>query len=378
MAVVQDSAGQEKADAPRAEGVQGVAETEPAEEVEEALPRAEDFPPWPVMPDVDIVHSEEPIAVTELLEPRSGSVYGRHRELIVPGFVAIVRIEHQPRESGLNLSPEQNYEQTTLRLLASEPGSRMSAEQRRFVGIARWLQVESRVTGGPCQEYVLYAVSRPDAELMVQAFMEAFLAKRRKAYEELRQSLTSWRQALDTIEMEIETELLATRDEAARREQLRAGTTYQSADDAKADIVALTEKLRDVEIDIAGIEAMRAAIGQVKANHKSPEMQQRLDQMLIEQDMRLAGALARKELTQSYIERAEQLWRFAEKYSEVTANLKSRRASRDTYKGQVGAIASRLANPEKHLGRLPPIERTVVIRPVQAPERVAAPAESGG
>jgi hypothetical protein len=153
----------------------------------------------------------------------------------------------------------------------------------------------------------LYAVTEEDARVMTYAVIEWLERGRRENFERAR------RYALDSVarlaerRQELEKFLRKHPDPAGKLKEARESSWYGNAEEAQDDVRTLERALRSVDVDIAGITAKRSSIRKYLRDSgavQRPGVEDMLHQLLIQQDIEMAGAAARKAAVESHLQQA--------------------------------------------------------------------------
>jgi hypothetical protein len=207
-------------------------------------------------------------------------------------------------------------------LLATAAAERLSEQQRTFVRHSRFMAVHGQGLEGQIEfprghvRYDLFAVSQEDAEVMVEAVLEIYNRSRREKFEERRKELAEAPQILADARVrlaEVDAEITRHRNEYT---SAREALAYEGVDNAKEDIQQLDKVLRSIEFDIAGASAKIQAIDRIKGDDgtRDPDTLRMLDRMMVEQDVEMAGLLARKAAVQTARDAAQDFCTSYEQY----------------------------------------------------------------
>jgi hypothetical protein len=122
-------------------------------------------------------------------------------------------------------------------------------------------------------------------------------------------------------------------------------------------------------VTIAGIKAKIAMIERLKASQEKPrsrDTELMLDQLRIEQDIELAGALARRELLRQQHDRARALLRTGDAYDLAIAKAGERREGVASCEKRIDQNLKRLQNLDKTMGWVKVLD-SIVIQPIKYP-----------
>ena len=284
---------------------------EPAELIE--------IPTWPECEYViEFEVLDEPLKAVEI-EARPGQVWPRFAAVVVvdddyPFYTPnIFRIPPGVRDDERADLRAAFHEEVTGWLLATETSKRFSDQQREFVRDSDWYHREfvkkPKTNTLEWYRFALYAVTENDARLMGQAVMEVFDGARRKRFEEFRKQAVQLRDKVSKKREELIEAEQRRFDVTFRFAEKTDGTPYRNRAQAVEDIDRLLRALRSIEIDIAGIEAKTNAIRELQIEKKDTAYGDTivmLERALIEQDIEMAGALARRAAVNQHLSRAEE------------------------------------------------------------------------
>jgi len=300
---------------------------------------------------------------------------------IEPTYVAEVVIKRTGKEDSVTDAELSNA------ILNSRIAQSLSQRQRDFIatGFAFRLDYESLYKlPDHCQTW-LYAISEEDARKMVQAFID-FLNKKAKARLEqmlqMRDGLKGKVSQTQKQYLEIKAQFEAIGADFEKK--LKDGRHFLNLDgglargmdtpkEAKQTVLEMNKVLDLLNIEIAGIEAKLAAIEELKSRKSvSGEGLAKLEQILCEQTIELAGALARKKASLEIRTREEQLYNLYRKWENLSYEVQKLDWDISTYEENLGELEEKLANPDP--GTLPPtiLQNKVTIYPVRI-ERTESP-----
>ena len=257
----------------------------------------------------------------------------------------------QHPEDALKLSRQQRDPE----ILKTSAATSFSRPQRDLIENTRWIRKMARHWGTRRQtEYVVYAVSEADAQLLAQAILEIINKDIRRDFESYWQRVQDGPQTIANATAQIPQAQAEIKRLKAEMERLGKTVPYQDVTAATQDINELSKLLRAIKFDIVEIQAKIATIRRIKAGkgHSiKPDTRVILDQMLIQLDIELAGSLARQAAV-------EEPWQKAEIY--CTAVYEFKRACERKTK-----LENTVDNAEKLLMRadVSPKQPPVSIRP---------------
>jgi hypothetical protein len=191
-------------------------------------------------------------------------------------------------------------------VLATDTGESLSQSQKDLVStgqgivlgtaatwsadrIYHYKGVEDAVTYLPNCSYVrLYSVSEEDAKKMIKAFVEAMEVEATAQVREAERKCEDYARNESLLQQKIE------ETQAAIQDIVRNPGIMISPEDISR-LISTTEELKNsLSIDVAGLNArIEAMTMYIASKETSPEGKTRLQQMLIDQNIELAGVLAK-------------------------------------------------------------------------------------
>jgi hypothetical protein len=118
-------------------------------------------------------------------------------------------------------------------------------------------------------------------------------------------------------------------------------------DEAEQAVLELNKMLDVIDVETAGLQAKVLAIGKFKSGNKisNEDTLSKLEQMLSEQTIELAGALARKEAVTKIRDRAEEFYNLRKKQLELPKTLDLLRSSLSNRERDLQQVQGRLISP---------------------------------
>jgi hypothetical protein len=173
-------------------------------------------------------------------------------------------------------------------------GHELSKVQSLLMGDPPWLHVWGT---GTLAIVDFYAASEEDARAVARALVELANAKRRESLEQLRATVQNLDADLAAMAAELEAaEQRDRKHEAMMKDLYEKLGDYPERKQAELERDELNRVMRDVAIEIAGIKAKLTAIAKARSEGRAADDTTRamLDRMQLEEDISLAGALARQ------------------------------------------------------------------------------------
>lgn len=253
------------------------------------------------------------------------------------------------------LSEQLSEEQRTL-LRRADVVLQLGPDPRFWQGGSADVQFEVRV----------YAVTEEDARVMVRAVIEWLERNRRRGFETRRDDALATIEKLAEERRSLDEYLCEHPAPAEALKAVRKIVWYKSVEEAQEDVPVLEKAMRAVDVDIAGITAKTTSIENYlkdDAVASRPGVTSMLDQLLIQQDIEMAGAVARKEALESHLQRARDF------LQAVVVNKHYRRLSGQVHVSEeyIERVRNELETPG---GTLRPLEvlGPVTIQPVEYPD----------
>ena len=255
----------------------------------------------------------------------------------------------------------------TEALLNTSAAARFSAKQTEFVKTSPWLTSENRKSSNYMQ-MTLYAMSAEDAKLMVEAVFELMDAPIKPSFEEMRTKLLEKLQLRDERRAKLADAQRVVEEANTSYQAALQSTGYENRECARRALEQIDDALRMIEVSIAGINAKRDAIRKMKSEKlrmSSESTRLMVDQLLIEQDIDLAGALAQQESLLKHRETALTLIRARDAYDAALETTRKLNDEISSIKNGIEQWRKRLDNPRNSVGMALLAQKLVVIQPVE-------------
>ncbi len=299
------------------------------------------------------VSSEEQQWITE---------QGDGRGPIRPTYVAVLFIR-QP-----HYMPNFTQPAAMEKMVNTSSGKLLSQKQHDFIPLA---QAFCRLN---LTEYVvpnhyhfrLYAVSELDARNMAQAFIENLTNIANTHRQQLLTEQQELQKGIALIKNKISDSEEKLKAAEARLDEMKGKIHYLTIDEAEKAILELNKMLCVLDVEIAGLQAKVSAIEKYKLGTKvtHEDTLAKLEQMLSEQAIELAGALARKEAGTEIRDRAEDFYNLRRQQIELPKTLDDLRRSLSNRRRSLSEVQDKLSDPASNA--LPPkvYQNKVAIYPV--------------
>ncbi|MHC4154335.1 MAG: hypothetical protein ACYST6_05370, partial [Planctomycetota bacterium] len=261
------------------------------------------------------------------------------------------------------------------RIFETSAGQALSPKQREFL-----LSSEYAVCGSTDEHplgiavfYRLYAVSEADAKKMAEVVVELLTNRanqRVQSYknqaEELRGNIAEAKKKIPEKEAEAEAA-------QAKLDELRKTVPYRWPREAEDAISEFNRMLSTSEVEIAGIRASLEAIEKFQAAGRAEgfatnETSDKLEQMAIEETIKLRAAEARRQTATRLRKRAESLVGLYAKRDNALGEQETLTRRVREWEDMLAGVQKRLANPTPDM--LPPkvYENKVTIYPMRVAE----------
>jgi len=301
------------------------------------------------------------------IETREQMVQGSFRPRYVAVFYVRGRHADMSNRTWRQGFPDFSHSSWIKSILATSPAKALSQQQIELLHTGSCIRILGGFGDavGNHQEVRIYGVSKKDAEKTVEAFMETLTGvsgtigylKRKVA--ELQEQIPKTKKQIS----EKETKLESTR---ARLDDLEKSVHYLSVDEAKAIVLELNKTLNTLDVEIAGLEAKISTIEKYKSDKTlSLDIVEKLEEMLREQAVELAGALARKDMATQIRDQAEGYFSLTSMKSSLQNELDTLKNDLSDYKAELQRSENQLAHPTSDM--LPPevFQNKVTIYPVR-------------
>ena len=212
--------------------------------------------------------------------------------------------------------------------------------------------------------YTIYGVTENDVRVMVRAAAELLDNHARESFERNKAKLPGARKAL--AERSERVAVLEKPIVAAKQtlQEAQQSVSYTTGDQATVDIRELQKTLRGAEIEIAGIQAKMDAITNFKGRADNDEgTRSMLDRLLMEQDIEMAGALARKTAVESHHNKARVYYQAFDAHRAAVAE--HRKLLQRLGGSFVRSLETAVFDPPDKLKPVVLIDDKVVIQPIK-------------
>ncbi len=248
---------------------------------------------------------------------------GRAQGPIAPSYAAVFHVQ----SSVHRVSSEYKG---IRQMLTTSAGKSVSERQRKFLSASDAMVVRSSQNMRNHQTVTLYAVTDDDARKMVEAYLEvgtnAAKAETLKVKTRLQDYVDRAASARrDITKKEVELAVATIEYEKARIETHSPSSDSIAAEESRAIILEMNTVLDSLAIEIAGVEAKLTAIEKIKSEKKvsSPESLARLEDIISEQSIELAGARAKQKTATGIRDREEKFHRLYRQRTSLSKQISS-------------------------------------------------------
>jgi hypothetical protein len=261
-------------------------------------------------------------------------------------------------------------------LLETRAGSLVSPRQREFMMASDALaNMGFGRTVKNHRHFGVYAVSQGDAKRVTEGLLELWAAAAKRKAQEAEDSFREQDEAMARANNELQNKQAELDNVTRQLEQLRASTRSLAADQdareqAKATVLEMDNILNMLNIEITGIKARLTAIDHYKSEKKltSIEGLAKLEVMLAEQTVELAGALAKMEAARGIRVAHQKLYDLVTRRTTLESEISTLRSDLGKWPVRRQYWEERLTNPPAYW--LPPkvFQNKVTIYPVRVEE----------
>jgi len=210
----------------------------------------------------------------------------------------------------------------------------------------------------------LPAATEEDAPWMVQALVEAINARRIERRAEAYRDIAGFREQASKTETLLgpaQEEAKAAAD-AAGGARKRFGYAYSDDDQVQRDLVELQRSARLADIEVKGIQAKLEAIARASQQPPSNSAIEVLKRLQVEQDIELAGALARVEAIRSQQAAAKEVLDLSRVAKEKRTAAERLSSDRQQSTQRIAELERKLSEPDPEYAPVKFLSNEVGIR----------------
>jgi predicted nucleic acid-binding Zn-ribbon protein len=222
------------------------------------------------------------------------------------------------------------------------------------------------------RHFGVYAVSQEDAKRVTEGLLELWTTEARRGTQEAEDSFRKQQEDMARANNDLKNKQVELDNVTRQLEELRASARSLPADQdareqAKATVLEMDNILNMLDIEITGIKARLTAIDQYKSEKKltSIEGLAKLEVMLAEQTVELAGALAKMEAARGIRGAHQRLYELATQRASLKREVRSLRTDLGKWPARRREWEERLADPPAFWLQPKVYENKVRIYPVR-------------
>ncbi|MFB0525387.1 MAG: hypothetical protein ACETVZ_07575 [Phycisphaerae bacterium] len=254
-------------------------------------------------------------------------------------------------------------------ILGTTAGKLMSQKQRDFISAAKaFCQLSSPRYAVPNHyHFRLYAVSEADARNMAQAFIEYLTITSNAIREQLLTKKQGLQRQINTHKNKISETEAELKNVQTKLNELKGRIHYLTIDEAEQTVLELNKMLDALDVEIAGLQAKVSTIEKYRSDKKitNEDTLAKLEQMLSEQAVELAGALARKEASTRIRNQAEEFYNLRKQQISLPDTLIIWRKGLSSRERDLEQIQDRLIDSASNALPLKVYQNKVTIYPVR-------------
>jgi len=304
--------------------------------------------------------------------------YGRTSS--IPTKEGLVRPSHRAQLFIANLpsseasqrrnTPDVDFQgpQAIKKILETPAGQKISPAQREFLEAGRAIYRQGSLGDEVFDHsrFWVYAVSKDDVERTVQALIQFLTAK---SEAKLQATLSECKKVAEDVIPEKKKTISETESQIkaveTKLDSLKKTVHYVSTEEATQTVLEFNKTLNTLEVEVAGLQAKVSATKEYMAHtNLTNEALTKLQQILGDHIIELAGALAGKETATKIRDQAKEFYDLHTQLAKLPKDLNNLRASLARSESGLEEAEKAMSNP--HGGALPPkvFENKVVINPV--------------
>jgi hypothetical protein len=253
------------------------------------------------------------------------------------------------------------------RLMQGCAGKTMSRKQRDFLTTGGAIITVGNFGDavGNHWHFRLYAVSQDDAKKMAQALLESPTERANERLQSRENEHQERREQVAQLNKEISEKDAKLKATETKLEELRKTVHYLSSPEAEGTVRELNKTLDDLNIEVAGLRAQLEATTEAIDARPRENLRLKLEEMRIEQMVKLKAAEAKKDAATKIRDQAEAFVHLVSDLVELPKQLSGLRGRLHHYEEAIRKIEDTLANPSMDM--VPPkvFENKVTIYPVR-------------
>lgn len=223
---------------------------------------------------------------------------------------------------------------------------------------------------GNHQSVRIYAVSEKDAQKTVEAFIEV-LSEVNTTIQYLEHRQVELKEIVSKSQKDLSEKQAKLKSTRTSIEKLKETVHYLSTEEAQKIVLELNQTLNSLDVEIAGLQAKISTIADHIEKYRERKVREnaaalaKLEEMLNEESVELAGALARKEAATKIRNEAEQLCKLSTLENNLIGQMHNLERELSGSESELAQVRSQLAHPTDEM--LPPniFQNKVTIYPVE-------------
>ncbi|MFA5863831.1 MAG: hypothetical protein WC975_04000 [Phycisphaerae bacterium] len=263
------------------------------------------------------------------------------------------------------------YIQTTptWRLLSEKQKSYIEGDttKYRYNSYSRTIKKLGRKYSQDIREYFIYVMSEKDAAVLAYALVNDINGHRRKNWEEKQENLKKEQKSVTYYKAEIPRLEMKLKKMKIEIEALQKIFHYTNPELAYSEFVEMDKLVRLINIDLAGLNARISATKKFSNDPKQGQLQE-FYRLSNEQDVELAGLLARKKAVEDDRDQAKKYYDLLKQVESDQKTLSGMKAGLVYTKDNIKRTENILANPPEDMTPVTVVDNKVVIHPIKQPE----------
>jgi hypothetical protein len=289
--------------------------------------------------------------------------------LVRPSHRAQLFIANLPSREGNRLDVDFQGPQAIKEILDTPAGQEISPAQRKFLEAGRAIYRDGSLGDEVIDHFRfwVYGVSKDDAEKTTQAFIQFLTAE---AEAKMQLWLSECKKLTEDLIPGCKKRISETQDEIkavqAKLDTLKKRVYYVSTEEAMQTVLEFNKTLNTLEVEVAGLQAKVSANKEYMTQGKlTNEALTKLQQILADHIIELAGALARKETAAKIRDQAKEFYDLHTQLDKLPKDLTNLEKTLSSHERGLEGAEKAMSNPQG--GALPPkvFENKVVINPVR-------------
>ncbi|MBE0534818.1 MAG: hypothetical protein IH624_04050 [Phycisphaerae bacterium] len=205
----------------------------------------------------------------------------------------------------------------------------------------------------------VYGRNRKEVEAVARAALEQLNKKAFEKLEGAKRDLERYKESVGKLEKEIAALGEERKDLFGKFKQLKKKVRYENVEGARMSVDEGLKALQLIEIEVAGIRAKRAELERHMGLESYPEMRAAME-------IELAGAMARKEAAEGFVQRGRDFISWQGKIARIPDLLEQKQKLLTHYRErQIPGLEGQLAKPGWDMLPVKLTRQTVLIHPLE-------------